>query len=177
MAPSIAGTALTDGFPFSPAELRCRLTADGYFVARAQWGQAAAWTKHGGALSSVPRQEECRELRLALAALRAWPQRLVPSICLAIATRQRGRNDMARKIGSQRRFGRDRGKGTGVLDVTVLDATVLCVAVWVGSVVDGGASKAPDGASTPQWANVGCNSNERAAGEFGRVPVNISVAS
>jgi hypothetical protein len=130
-----------------------------------------------GALSSVPRREECRELRLALAALRAWLQRLVPSICLAIATRQRGRNDMARKIGSQRRFGRDRGKGTGVLDVTVLDATVLCVAVWVGSVVDGGASKAPDGASTPQWANVGCNSNERAAGEFGRVPVNISVAS
>jgi hypothetical protein len=77
---------------------------------------------------------------LALAALRAWLRRLVPSICLAIATRQRGRNDMARKIGSQRRFGRDRGKGTGVLDVTVLDATVLCVAVWVGSVVDGGAS-------------------------------------
>jgi ABC-type Fe3+ transport system permease subunit len=143
---------------------------------RAHSGGKLPCGRSTGALFSV-RQEECRELRLALAALRAWLQRLVPSICLAIATRQRGRNDMARKIGSQRRFGRDRGKGTGVLDVTVLDAAVLCVAVWVGSVVDGGASKAPDGASTPQWANVGCNSNERAAGEFGRVPVNISVAS
>ena len=84
---------------------------------------------------------------------------------------------MARKMGSQRRFGRDRGKGTGVLDVTVLDATVLCVGVWVGSVVEGGASKAPDGASTPQWANVGCNSNERAGGEFGSEPVTISAES
>ena len=58
-----------------------------------------------------------------------------------IATRQRGRNDIARKMisGGQWRFGRDRGKGTGARD-----ATVLCVGVWVGLVADGGASKAPD---------------------------------